>query len=284
MTQVLKFLAFDTSTDMMSVALSQGDQTWHHHGAGGANASAQLIPTVHALLAQAQLQLSDLTALVVGQGPGSFTGLRTACAVAQGLALGANLKVIPVDSLKAVAEDARHSLADAKSGPYFSSPNSTPTAEASQDWHVASLMDARMGEVYVGVYAWHAATSQWTSVQPLQVGPPEAMAVQLSRMNLPNLVLAGNGFEVYKDRFPLQEFEFGGVPMPCVAAVPHALALLRMAPGLWANQEAVAPEWVQPLYIRDKVAQTTAERDAIKRAKADALANSSSFTTSSPPA
>jgi tRNA threonylcarbamoyladenosine biosynthesis protein TsaB len=67
MTQVLKFLAFDTSTDMMSVALSQGDQTWHHHGVGGANASAQLIPTVHALLAQAQLQLSDLTALVVGQ-------------------------------------------------------------------------------------------------------------------------------------------------------------------------------------------------------------------------
>ena len=103
MTQALKFLAFDTSTDMMSVALSNGQQTWHHHGVGGANASAQLIPTVHALLSQAQLQLSELTALVVGQGPGSFTGLRTACAVAQGLALGANLKVIPVDSLKAVA-------------------------------------------------------------------------------------------------------------------------------------------------------------------------------------
>ena len=284
MTQVLKFLAFDTSTDMVSVALSQGDQTWHHHGLGGANASAQLIPTVYALLAQAQLQLADLTALVVGQGPGSFTGLRTACAVAQGLALGANLKVIPVDSLKAVAEDARHLLAHAQSGPYFSSPNSTPMAEASQDWHVASLMDARMGEVYVGVYAWHAATSQWTSVQPLQVGPPEAMAAQLSRMNLPKLVLAGNGMQVYKDRFPLQEFEVGGGPVSCVAAVPHALAMLRMAPGLWAKQEAVAPEWVQPLYIRDKVAQTTAERDAIKRAKADALAISSAFTTSSPPA
>jgi tRNA threonylcarbamoyladenosine biosynthesis protein TsaB len=103
-------------------------------------------------------------------------------------------------------------------------------------------------------------------------------------MNLPNLVLAGNGFEVYKDRFPLQEFEAGGVPVSCVAAVPHALALLRMAPVLWATQQAVAPEWVQPLYIRDKVAQTTAERDAIKLAKADALANASVFTTSSPAA
>ena len=264
MIPALKFLAFDTSTDMMSVALSRGDQTWHHHGAGGANASAQLIPTVNALLLQADLQLSDLTALVVGQGPGSFTGLRTACAVAQGLALGAHLKVIPVDSLKAVAEDARQTLA---------------AEQTPQDWHVASVMDARMGEVYVGVYVWHTAAAQWSSVQPLQVGSPEAMAAQLSRMSLPNLVLAGNGFEVYKDRFPLQEFNASGPPR-CVTAVPHALALLRMAPVLWANQEAVAPEWVQPLYIRDKVAQTTAERDAIKLAKASATA--STFTTRSP--
>jgi tRNA threonylcarbamoyladenosine biosynthesis protein TsaB len=109
------------------------------------------------------------------------------------------------------------------------------------------------------------------------------MAAQLSRMKLPKLVLAGNGFDVYKDRFPLHEFAVGGVPVPCVAAVPNALALLRLAPGLWAKQEAVAPEWVQPLYIRDKVAQTTVERDAIKLAKADALANSSAATTSAPP-
>jgi tRNA threonylcarbamoyladenosine biosynthesis protein TsaB len=108
------------------------------------------------------------------------------------------------------------------------------------------------------------------------------MAAQLSRMNLPKLVLAGNGMQVYKDRFPLQEFEVSGVPVSCVVAVPHALALLRLAPGLWAKQEAVAPEWVQPLYIRDKVAQTTAERDAIKLAKADTLDTSSVAATSSP--
>ena len=258
MTEAGKFLAFDTSTDMMSVALSHGDASWHHHGVGGAKASAQLIPTIHLLLEQAQLQLTDLTALVVGQGPGSFTGLRTACAVAQGLALGANLKVIPVDSLKAVAEDARQAIVGAQHNLPFHS---------SQDVHVASVMDARMSEVYVGVYAWHAASAQWTSVQPLQVGPPEAMAAKLSQLRLPNLVLAGNGLEVYKDRFPLQEFEAMGTPVRCVAAVPHALALLRMAPALWLSQQALAPEGVQPLYVRDKVAQTTAERDAIKLAK-----------------
>ena len=282
MTSALKFLAFDTSTDMMSVALSHGDQTWHHHGVGGANASAQLIPIIHRLLAQAQLQLSDLTALVVGQGPGSFTGLRTACAVAQGLALGANLKVIPVDSLKAVAEDARQALLDAQDSEPFN---------PLEDLHIASVMDARMSEVYVGVYRWQAASAQWTSVLPLQVGAPEAMAAelsqlcqlsrlsQLSQVGLPRLVLAGNGFEVYKERFALQAFELSGVHVRCVAAVPHALALLRMAPALWLSEQAVAPEWVQPLYVRDKVAQTTAERDAIKLAKASGL----TLPTSLPP-
>jgi tRNA threonylcarbamoyladenosine biosynthesis protein TsaB len=273
MTSALKFLAFDTSTDMMSVALSNGHQTWHHHGVGGPNASAQLIPSIHQLLAQAQLQLSDLTALVVGQGPGSFTGLRTACAVAQGLALGANLKVIPVDSLKAVAEDARQALLDVQD---------TEPFNPLEDVHIASVMDARMSEVYVGVYRWQAASAQWTSVQPLQVGAPEAMAAQLcqlSQLSLPRLVVAGNGFEVYKERFSLQELELNSVYLRCVAAVPHALALLRMAPALWLSEQAVAPEWAQPLYIRDKVAQTTAERDAIKLAKASA----STISTSLPP-
>ena len=277
MTSALKFLAFDTSTDMMSVALSHGDQTWHHHGVGGANASAQLIPSIHKLLAQAQLQLSDLTALVVGQGPGSFTGLRTACAVAQGLALGANLKVIPVDSLKAVAEDARQALLDAQDSEPFN---------PLEDLHIASVMDARMSEVYVGVYRWQAASALWTSVLPLQVGAPEAMAAKLSQwsqagqLGLPRLVLAGNGFEVYKERFPLQAFDLSRGHLRCVPAVPHALALLRMAPALWLSEQAVAPEWVQPLYIRDKVAQTTAERDAIKLAKASAppISNSLSST------
>jgi tRNA threonylcarbamoyladenosine biosynthesis protein TsaB len=258
MTSDLKFLAFDTSTDMMSVALCHGQQTWHHHGLGGANASAQLIPTIHTLLAQAHLQLSDLTALVVGHGPGSFTGLRTACAVAQGLALGAHLKVIAVDSLMAVAEDARLKLQDA-------------AITQPEPLNVGVVMDARMSEVYVGAYQWHVNASRWSPLMSLQVGPPETVAHKLTQLNVPNWVLAGNGFEVYKDRFSLQLFQHAGLspqPVPCISAVPHALALLRLAPALWQAGEALTPELVQPLYIRDKVAQTTAERAAIKASQA----------------
>ena len=250
----LKFLAFETSTDMMSVAVGVGDQTWHLHTQGGANASAQLIPSIHNLLAQAQLRLADLTALVIGHGPGSFTGLRTACSVAQGLALGAKLKVIPVDTLMVVAEDARASL---------------PTALSSQ---VSVVMDARMGEVYGGAYAWHADSAQWHPTVPLQVGPPARMAQALITEHGVSGVLAGNGFAVYADAFSEALAKRGSSPVVCVPAVPHALALLRLAPALWAAGKAVAPEGVQPLYIRDKVAQTTAEREAIKAAKLAGLA------------
>jgi tRNA threonylcarbamoyladenosine biosynthesis protein TsaB len=249
MTQPLKFLAFDTSTDMMSVALSHGNQTWHTHAAGGPNASVQLIPTVLQLLAQAQLQLSDLTALVIGQGPGSFTGLRTACSVAQGLAMGANLKVIPVDTLMVVAEDARGSLQSAGIS------------------HISVVMDARMGEVYGGAYEWQADKGEWQTTVPLQVGPPAQVAYSLITEHSVSTVLAGNGLEVYPDALTAELAIRGDSPMVCVPAVPHALALLRLAPRLWFAGNAIAPEGVQPLYIRDKVAQTTAERDAIKAAK-----------------
>ena len=254
MTDTLKFLAFETSTDRLSVAVSRGAQTWHHHGVGGSNASAQLIPVIHELLQQAELTLNDLTALVIGQGPGSFTGLRTACSVAQGLAMGANLKVIQIDTLMAVAEEARGQL---------------------QAQRVGVLVDARMSEVYAGAYVWQSELNEWTPVMSLKVGPPEDMLTALNSLPTPCDAWAGNGFEVYKDRLNLGSDKAAAnpaaspenFPVVCASAMPHALALLRLAPAQWANGQAVAPEHVQPLYIRDKVAQTTAEREAIKASK-----------------
>ena len=154
----LNLLALDTSTDQLSVALQRTDgQRFAHTGAGGAQASASLIPAVQALLAQAGLSLSDLSAIAFGRGPGSFTGLRTACAVAQGLAWGAGVPVLPIDTLLAVAEAAR---------------------SAHGATHVLALLDARMNEVYAAEYAWRDAAG-WR--RPARHGPA-CPAVKKSRV------------------------------------------------------------------------------------------------------
>ena len=79
----MKLLALETSTDRLSLAVQNGERRWAFEGAGGAQASATLIPAVMNLLQQAQLSLNDLDAIAFGRGPGAFTGLRSACAVAQ---------------------------------------------------------------------------------------------------------------------------------------------------------------------------------------------------------
>ena len=247
----LQFLAFDTSTDVLSVAVSRGEQTWVHEGEGGAQASAHLIPVAMDLLAQAGLQLSELTAIVFGRGPGSFTGLRTACSVAQGLAYGAHVPVLPVDTLLAVAEQARfdfQGLAQDKS------------------LHVLALLDARMDEVYSAAYAWQGAVLGWHVLQDLRVSKPEAVDAQSTldaQAGAGACLCAGNAFAHYAER--LQRLP---ALMPRVQAMPTAQALLRLAPALWQAGLAVPAEQAMPLYVRDKVAHTTAERTAIKAAHA----------------
>ena len=226
-----RWLAFDTSTDVLSLALAQGDRTWTHTLPGGAQASATLIPAVLDLLAQADMPLTALDAIVFGRGPGSFTGLRTACSVAQGLALGAQLPVLPVDTLLAVAEEARLQAG----GP--------------ETLTVLALLDARMDEIYSAVYRHDAGA--WTACSPLQVCAPERIALPTEA----EVLMAGNVFDLYGQRLPAG---------PRLQALPTARALLSLAPALWASGQAVPAEQAMPLYIRDKVAQTTAEREAQK--------------------
>jgi len=249
MSSSLQFLAFDTSTDVLSVAVSRGEQTWVHEGEGGAQASAHLIPVAMDLLAQAGLQLSELTAIVFGRGPGSFTGLRTACAVAQGLAYGAHVPVLPVDTLLAVAEQARFDFQG---------------LAQDQPLHVLALLDARMDEVYSAAYAWQGADLGWHVLQDLRVSKPEAVeALHTLEGQAGACLCAGNAFAHYAER--LQRLP---ALMPRAQAMPTAQALLRLAPGLWQAGLAVPADQAMPLYVRDKVAHTTAERTAIKAAQA----------------
>ena len=247
------FLALDTSTDVLSIALGPAPDdactqppTWQYTGAGASKSSATLIPEAMRLLSQAGLRLQDLAALVVGSGPGSFTGLRTACSVAQGLALGAGLPVLPVGTLLAVAEDWRHHHA----------------AHVRQG-RVWALLDARMDEIYAACWQWHTADAgqdapasvQWQCLQaPVLVAPEDVPALPGLQ---PQDVLAGNVQAVYGQR----------LPRPVAAAMPAATALLRLAPALYRQGQAVDAALLLPHYVRDKVAQTTAERAAAQAAR-----------------
>ena len=238
----MNLLAFDTSTELMSVAVqrtvvpaydtTEASQIWQHSGPGGAQTSASLIPTIQRLMAQAALQFSDLDAIVFGKGPGSFTGLRTACSVAQGLAFGADLKVLPVDTLLAVAEEARFQQAAA-----------LPT------WQVTALLDARMDEMYAAGYAY--LHGQWQQVKGYCLLRPQDLVCEAG------CALAGNVFAAYGTRLVT------GL-LPRIDAWPSAAALLRVAPALLAAGGALRAEQALPLYIRDKVAKTTVERAAEK--------------------
>jgi tRNA threonylcarbamoyladenosine biosynthesis protein TsaB len=244
----MKLLAFDTSTDVMSIAVSRDDGEaaglWQLQGEGGAKASSSLIPGVLELMRQSGMQLHELDAICFGSGPGSFTGLRTACSVAQGLAFGANVTVLPVNSLMAVAEEARHStLTDAQSG------------------QIIALLDARMDEIYTATFAFEAGL--WTELESARLLKPEAVALPVPCAG--EAVAAGNAFAVYGDRLI-------GLPTATarINALPQASAMLRLAPQLQAAGKSVSAEHALPTYIRDKVAQTTAERAVIKAAQAAA--------------
>lgn len=234
----LQWLAFDTSTEALSIGVAAKGHTDVRTLAGGAQSSATLIPTAMEMLSQAGIGLPQLDAIVFGRGPGSFTGLRTACAVAQGLAFGADILVLPVDTLLAVAEEAR----------VLAGVNDQPLT-------VLAMLDARMDEVYSAAWDWDG--QRWTLRQPLQVGGPQHVLLP----DAPRVLLAGNAFEAYGERLPAGER---------VQALPTAAALLRLAPSLFADGHAVPAEQAMPLYIRDKVAQTTAEcmaeREAAKGA------------------
>jgi tRNA threonylcarbamoyladenosine biosynthesis protein TsaB len=233
----MNLLALDTSTEQMSIALQRGSGAaatlWQHQSAGGALASSQLIPEIQRLMALADLRFDALDAVLFGAGPGSFTGLRTACSVAQGLAFGAGTTVLPLDTLLAVAEDARAQLG-------------APDALV-----VTALLDARMDQLYAASYIFES--NKWTIRKGYSLISPEALEADADD------VLAGNVFAAYGARLPVGH-------QRQVQALPTATAMLRLAPGLLAAGLAVRPELALPTYIRDKVAQTTAEREAVKQA------------------
>ena len=229
-------LAIETSAELASCALLVGDRLIERAAAGVRTHSQSILPMVQELLTEAGIKLAEVDALAFGAGPGSFTGVRTACGVAQGLAYGAGLPVLPLVTLEAMAEASR-----ARTGAT----------------EVLAVLDARMGEVYWAQYRFDGG---WREVVAPTLAAPQDVAPQ----PVAGLHSCGNGFAEYADAFAGRPFAAGALP----DIVPHAREMARLAPAALAAGQGVAPAQAQPLYLRNKVAYTSAERLAINADKA----------------
>lgn len=220
----MKLLAFDTASEWCSAALLIDGAVIHRAAHAGQKHSELLTPMIGELLAEAGLKLRDLDGLAFGHGPGSFTGLRIACGVAQGLGLGADLPVLGVSTLEALAEEAGEGAPE-----------------------VLACLDARMNEVYAGLYRREGAA--WRCLAGPVVCPPLLAPAAQS----PGCIGAGPGFSAYPDLAARADLS-----RIVADAIPHARAIARLAAPRIG--EFAAPETAEPIYVRDKVALKICER------------------------
>jgi tRNA threonylcarbamoyladenosine biosynthesis protein TsaB len=228
----MRLLALDAATEACSVALlCNGDLTSRFLESGRGDAQ-QLLRMTQELLADAQVSLSQLDAIAASIGPGAFTGVRISVAVAQGLAFGAGLPVVPVSTLEALAlkvlsGDAVRAIA---------------------------CLDARMGEVYWGCFAADALRGLIASTVP-RVGAPGTVSLPVAGRYRG----IGRGFSAYPTLAALPGVEIdpeGSRALPSAREIA-GLGSLRLLAG-----EGLDPADLKPLYLRDKVALTEAERRA----------------------
>jgi tRNA threonylcarbamoyladenosine biosynthesis protein TsaB len=220
-------LSIETATEHGSVALLHGDELLVRRIQGAANHSEAVLRDLHELLAEAGLAVAHLDAVAFGAGPGAFTGLRLACGVAQGIALAADLGVAAVGSLQALALQAGAQ-------------------------RVLAATDARMGEIYFATFELDARGV------PQPHGAPRCCAPIELELPPGDWSAAGSAFRAWPEEL---EARTAGRLTACQPDLhPRAEEVARLGAIQAIEDRLVAPELAAPLYVRDKVALTTAER------------------------
>ena len=223
----MRILALETSTEYCSVALWQDGAVIERCELIGQKHSEVLIEMLNELLCAADVKLTQLDGIAFGMGPGSFTGVRIACAVTQGLAFGANLPVVGVCTLQALAE-------------------------ASGQPRVIAALDARMGEIYHAVYEKH--DDLWTTVSEPCLCKPEDAPLMMDE----NWFGAGSGFAAHGAA--LQARYAGQLRVADGTLIPQAAAIAALGAAQFKLGRGVDAAEALPLYLRDKVALKTSER------------------------
>lgn len=222
----MKLLAIDTATDACSVAMDIDGELFSDHRVEPQQHAALLLPMVDGLCTKANIELSMLDAVVFGQGPGSFTGLRIAASTAAGIAFGADCKIIALSSLQAMAQGVYRMQGVKK---------------------VFVATDARMGEMYWGTYRLDdAGLMQAASEDALN--KPELVEIPVG------FTPAGSGVEVYKNS-----------PNTVKDVWPNAIDLISLAKPLATAKQWESADSALPIYLRDRVALTEAQRAAGER-------------------
>lgn len=228
----MNLLALETATEGCSVALYVAGEVRERFAVAPRRHAELTLPWAEALLAEAGLARRQLDAIAFGRGPGAFTGVRLAVAIAQGLALGLERPLLPVSTLAALALQAE--------GP-----------------HRLAAIDARMGEVYLGAFGWDGQALQ--PLAPEQVAAPAAVALPAGA----DWHGAGTGFAVADGALGARM----GTRLRAAdaAALPRAADVARLAAVAFARGEALPPEQAEPAYLRNAVALTLAEQQALRR-------------------
>lgn len=228
----MKLLALDTSSLACTAGVLAGDKVFLRHEEREREHTRLLLPMLRAVLAEACIEPADLDAVVLGNGPGSFIGMRIAASVAEGIAFGAGLRIVPVSSLAAVAMQA---------------------GEAGDT--VAVTQDAHMHEVYLGVYRLGADR------RPQAVAPErllaEAPVTELDAVPADRVIAAGAGWRRYPGLLAQNRSRIGRVSD---VLYPRADALLALGARAFAEGGAIAPEDVVPTYLRQEVAKAPPTR------------------------
>ena len=223
----VNLIALETSTEYCSLAVSRGAQVFEYSVHAGQRHSELALPALRELLQQAALEMQSIDGVAYGAGPGSFTGLRIACGMAQGLALARNLAVAGIGTLLALAENCG---AD----------------------KVIACLDAHMGEVYHAAYC--RSGGNWIEMHAPGLYRPDAVP----QVEGGDWFGCGSGFRVHAAA--LARCYDGAIARTDAAAVPNASAMLRLATRVFAAGQGVDAAAAVPLYVRDKVALKASER------------------------
>lgn len=228
----MKLLAFETATEACSVAVYVDGVVRERHAIAPRQHAALALPWAEEMLAEAGVARAQLDAIAVGIGPGAFTGVRLAVALAQGIALGLDRPVVPVSTLAVLALSGK-------------------PADAAVGSELVAAIDARMGEVYLGRFVVDADGLVAARGNEVLVAPDAASVdVPADATGIGTGFAAANGALVTRL----------GLSRVSADALPHAAELALLAARAFARGEAIAADALEPAYLRDRVALTLVEQ------------------------